>query len=143
LGPILNDWSNSLNLNLSSFFIDPNSSGLNFDHPIHFFSSLQGIQKPDPIIGIFASVKNPELADASLHAIAENFNIQKKPSGYSLVSAAISCLMNLEGKDKFVYFVAVISRSNQPSETCPTMSYLDEIVRFLLERILKKRYLLL
>lgn len=134
--PILNDWSNT-KPELIEFFIDPNSSGLNFDHPIHIFSSLQGIQKPDPIIGIFASVKNPELADASLHAIAENFKIQKKPSGYPRFGSD-KLPYEFGRKGKFAYFVAVISRTKQIGDL-PNDVYLDEIVRNLLKKPSEKK----
>lgn len=129
--PILNDWSNS-KPELLEFFIDPNSSGLNLGHPIHFFSTLKGPQKPDIIIGMFASVGNPERAESSLSAIAENFNIQKKPSAFTRFGSE-KLPYEFGRKDKFVYFIAVISRSNQPGKL-PNDVFLDEIINSLLRK---------
>ena len=78
---------------------------------------------------MFASVGNPERAESSLSAIAENFNILKKPSAFARFGSEKLPYANLVTKDKFVYFIAVISGSNQPVKL-PNDVFLDEIINF-------------
>ena len=122
-GPILQDWGNR-NPDFLEFFIDPNSSGLNFNQPVHFFSNLQGNKNISPIVGFLASVKNQEIVDAYLHRVAETLKIKKKPS--SFVRFGNDVLPYEFGrKGRFVYFVAVIRRlGNIPNDV-----YLDEVFK--------------
>ena len=80
--PIINEWSKS-NPTFQEFFIDPNSSGLNYNQPIHLFTNLQGTKNPDIIIGLIATVRQQTLVDSSLHSIAESLSVSKKPSPFS------------------------------------------------------------
>jgi replication fork clamp-binding protein CrfC len=137
--PILNDWSNS-KPELLEFFIDPNSSGLNLGHPIHFFSTLKGLQKPDIIIGMFASVGNTERADSSLSAIAENFNIQKNQV-HLLVSVVINYLMNLVAKTNS-FILSLLSAGQINQGNCQTMSSWTRSLIHSLERIQAQKCLL-
>ena len=81
---------------------------------------------------MFASVGNPERAESSLSAIAENFNILKKPSAFARFGSE-KLPHEFGRKDKFVYFIAVISGSNQPVKL-PNDVFLDEIINSLLRK---------
>ena len=123
--------------NLLEFFIDPDSIGLNLDLPVHFFSTLQGIERPDSIIGFFASVENIERIDSSLLAIAENFKIQKKPSSFPRFGSS-KLPFEFGRKGKFVYFVAIIGRTKDAGGL-PNDIYLDEIISNLLQKTSEKK----
>lgn len=126
--PILNDWGNR-NPSMLEFFIDMNSSGINFDRPIHFFSRLQGTKNPDPVIGALATVQDKEMVDSSLLAIAETLQIEKKPSQFTRFGNE-SLPYEFGRKGSFVYFIAVIKRSPE-STVIPNDVYLDEIIQAL------------
>ena len=107
--PIINEWSKS-NPTFQEFFIDPNSSGINFNQPIHLFTNLQGTKNPDIIIGLIATVRQQKLVDSSLHSIAESLSVSKKPSPFPRFGND-KLPYEFGRKGRFVYFVAAIKRS--------------------------------
>ena len=129
--PIINEWSKS-NPTLQEFFIDPNSSGLNFNQPIHLFTNLQGTRNPDIIIGLTAAVRQQKLVDSSLHSIAESLSISKKPSPFPRFGND-KLPYEFGRKGKFVYFVAAIKRSMDRG-AIPNDVYLDEIITSLFKK---------
>ena len=129
--PIINEWSKS-NPTLQEFFIDPNSSGLNFNQPIHLFTNLQGTRNPDIIIGLTAAVRQQKLVDSSLHSIAESLSVSKKPSPFPRFGND-KLPYEFGRKGKFVYFVAAIKRSMDRG-AIPNDVYLDEIITSLFKK---------
>ena len=132
--PILNDWTNRFP-RLLEFFLDPNSSGLNLNHPIHFFSSLQGTKNSDPILGLLIPVKDKDVVDSSLSEIAESLKIRKKPASFSRFGNE-KLPYEFGRKGSFVYFIAVLKRTIK-DDSLPNDVYLDEIISTSLK--IKKR----
>ena len=130
-GPILNDWSKN-NPTLQEFFIDPNSSGINFNQPIHLFSNLKGTKNPDPVLGLIATVGQQKLVDAALFAIAENLKVDKKPSPFPRFGNE-KLPYEFGRKGKFVYFVAAIKKSTE-RRSVPNDIYLEELIDNLFEK---------
>ena len=129
--PIIDEWSKS-NPTLQEFFIDPNSSGINFNQPIHLFTNLQGTRNPDIIIGLTAAVRQQKLVDSSLHSIAESLSVSKKPSPFPRFGND-KLPYEFGRKGKFVYFVAAIKRSMDRG-AIPNDVYLDEIITSLFKK---------
>ena len=129
--PIINEWSKS-NPTFQEFFIDPNSSGLNYNQPIHLFTNLQGTKNPDIIIGLIATVRQQTLVDSSLHSIAESLSVSKKPSPFPRFGND-KLPYEFGRKGRFVYFVAAIKRSTDRSPI-PNDVYLDQIIENLLSK---------
>ena len=128
--PILNDWTNRFP-RLLEFFLDPNSSGLKLNHPIHFFSSLQGTKNPDPILGLLIPVKDKNVVDSSLSEIAESLKVRKKPASFSRFGNE-KLPFEFGRKGNLVYFIAVFKR-NIKDDSLPNDVYLDEIISSLFE----------
>ena len=128
--PIINEWSKS-NPTFQEFFIDPNSSGLNYNQPIHLFTNLQGTKNPDIIIGLIATVRQQTLVDSSLHSIAESLSVSKKPSPFPRFGND-KLPYEFGRKGRFVYFVAAIKRSVDRG-SIPNDVYLDQIIDNLLK----------
>ena len=129
--PIINEWSKS-NPTFQEFFIDPNSSGLNYNQPIHLFTNLQGTKNPDIIIGLIATVRQQTLVDSSLHSIAESLSVSKKPSPFPRFGND-KLPYEFGRKGRFVYFVAAIKRSTDRSPI-PNDVYLDQIIENLFSK---------
>ena len=126
--PIINDWG-MRNPSALEFLIDVNSSGVNLNQPIHFFSRLHGIKNPDPIIGMVASVKDQTMADSFLQSFAESLKVEKKPSPFLRFGNEV-LPYEFGRRGALLYFIAVIKTPSNSSGT-PNDVYLDEVIKFL------------